>query len=160
MKTDREQLTTEAMQPGAVMSLLHREDAVFRRLEGLAARQRDLVVGSDMQPLLGLLTDRRRLSAELTEITRELAPVRRQWATVRSRLAPSERAEADELISQAGRRLRRLMAGDEEDARKLAVRKQAVAQTLSETGSAACALSAYRGATERAVRFDCTDLTQ
>jgi hypothetical protein len=146
-----------SLEPEVIMDLLHRQDAVFGRLEDLSARQESLVTDENMEPLLDLLGDRRRLSAELADITRELAHARRHWTSVRLCLAPDLREAADGLIHRAGRRLHWLMQRDEEDARKLSIRKQAVTRTLRATGSASDALNAYRSGEERANRLDCTD---
>ena len=150
--------TSDNPAPEAVSELLRREEAVFDHLEELAARQRELVVGSDMGLLLLLLDSRKKLSAELTAIERELAPIRKNWQWVRPALAPEARNRADELIGRAGERLRRLMESDEEDARKLSIRKQAVNQTLQMTGLTRHALSAYRPGVERTNRLDCTEV--
>ena len=143
--------------PAIVLDLLRREGAVFDQLEDLAARQKELVVCSEMGPLLVLLDRRRELSAELTCIERELAPVRRNWKGLRPMLPPDEQSAADQLMASAGDRLRRLMEGDEEDARKLSIRKQSVGQTLQSTGLTHNALSAYQQGNERVHRLDCTE---
>ena len=143
--------------PERVLELLRRQEAVFCQLEGLSARQKQLVTGDDMGPLLDLLGERRQLSAELTAIMRELAPARRDWTSARGSLELSQRDVADRLMHHAGGRLRRLMESDEEDARKLSIRKQAVVQTLRSIGSAQHALGAYRGSAERSGRLDCLD---
>jgi hypothetical protein len=149
---------TRAAQP--VMDLLHRQDELFGRLEGLAARQKDLITSEDMEPLVGLLACRQRLCTELSLVTRELAPIRRDWTAERLRLEIPQRREADELMSRAGDRIRRLMDCDEEDARKLSIRKQAVGQTLRAAGGAQQALNAYRAGAERTSRLDCMDASQ
>lgn len=143
-----------------VMDLLRQEDVVLHRLEKLAMQQREMVASSDLGPLLTLLDDRKRLSAELAEIERALAPMRRNWGDIRLTLAQSEREMADDLLSFAGQRLRRLMEGDEEDGRKLCIRKQAVAHTLQAAGFAKHALSAYRDRAEPANRLDYKDITE
>ena len=142
------------------MALLQREETLVSRLEELADRQRRLVTEEDMESLLGLLGDRQRLSTELAGVTHELAPVRRDWSETRLSLGPRQREEADRLMEGAGKRLRCLMDKDEEDARKLSIRKEAVSQTLRAAGAAQGALSAYRAGFERAPRLDFTDAAQ
>lgn len=112
--------------PEEVLGLLREQSALYARLESFAARQRFLVRAEDTSPLLTLLAGRQRLSADLTRLATRLAPVRRSWSAFRERFSSSQRAEADGLISDVTRRLRRLIESDENDARLLSLRKQGV----------------------------------
>jgi hypothetical protein len=127
-----------------VLGLLRRQAALFLRLEQFASRQRTLVREDDAAPLLSLLADRQKLSAELTGIARQLAGVRAEWPAFRERLSGDQRAEADVLLRDSSLRLRRVMEGDETDARLLCVRRGAVADDLRVTHAAGEAVSAYR----------------
>ena len=117
---------------------------MYTRLESFAAQQRSLVRTEDTTPLLSLLADRQRLSVELTRLARRLEPVRRRWAAFREGFTASQREEADGLVSDVTRRLRRVIESDEKDARVLSVRKQSVASSLQASHSVGQALSAYR----------------
>src|SRR3990172_7486800 len=88
-----------------VLGLLREQSALYTRLESFAARQRSLVRADDTAPLLMLLADRQRLSAELTRLATRLAPVRRGWTLFRERCSASQRAGADGLISVVSQRL-------------------------------------------------------
>jgi len=127
-----------------VLGLLRRQAALFLRLEQFASRQRTLVREDDAGPLLSLLADRQKLSTELTGIARQLAPVRAEWPAFRERLSTDQRAEAEVLLQDSSQRLRRVIEGDETDARLLSVRKRVVADDLRVTHAAGEALSAYR----------------
>ena len=127
-----------------VLGLLREQSALYTRLESFAARQRSLVRADDTAPLLMLLADRQRLSAELTRLATRLAPVRRGWTLFRERCSASQRAEADGLISVVSQRLQRVIESDEKDARVLSVRKQRVATNLQATHRVGQAISAYR----------------
>lgn len=140
-----------------VLDLLREQASLYAKLESLAARQRSLVTEDDVGPLLGLLADRQRLSEQLTRLSTRLAPVRGEWETCRRCLSPAQQAEADRLLSDAGGRLRRIIESDEQDARVLSGRKQAVATALQATHSTNQALRAYRAPTGRADRLDCVD---
>ncbi len=143
--------------PDEVLALLREEALLYARLQANASRQRSLVAGEDMEPLLALLADRQRLSVELTRIGTKLAPTRRDWPTYRRRLTAPQRAEAERLVSDIADRLRRVIESDEEDARMLCARKQAVAQALRSTHTAGEALAAYRTPAVRQARIDQTD---
>jgi len=126
-----------------VMRLLREQASLYARLEHFALRQRRLVRDEDSGPLLSLLADRQRLSAELTQVARRLAPVRAEWPTYREGLSESQRAEAEGLLRDASTSLRRVIEGDEQDARLLAIRKQTVSQELRATHAVGGAISAY-----------------
>lgn len=140
-----------------VLDLLREQASLYAKLESLAARQRLLVTEEDVGPLLGLLADRQRLSEKLTRLSTRLAPVRREWEACRRCLSPAQRDEADRLLGDAGGRLRRIIESDEQDARVLSGRKQAVATALQATHSTNQALRAYRAPTGRVDRLDCVD---
>jgi hypothetical protein len=130
--------------PEEILGLLREQSVLYGRLESFAARQRSLVRAEETAPLLSLLADRQRLSVELTRLARRLEPVRRGWSAFRERFTAAQREEADGLISEVTRRLRKVIESDEKDARVLSVRKQSVASSLQATHSVGQAISAYR----------------
>ncbi len=143
--------------PEDVMHLLREQSSLYTKLESVSARQRSLVTEDDVSPLLALLTDRQRLSEQLQQIATRLAPVRREWDSYRERLTPEQRSEAGRLLDESGQRLRQLIDNDEQDARVLSGRKQAVARVLRTTHSTSQAISAYRAPTDRSGRLDCVN---
>ena len=147
---------TEGMSisPEEVLALLREEMSLYGNLEANASRQRLLITGDDMGPLLALLGDRQRLSVELRRIGTKLTPIRREWRSYRERLTVRQRGEADRLVEGIADRLRRVIRSDEEDGRLLSARKQAVSDQLQATHSTGQALSAYRVAP---VRQPCLD---
>jgi len=143
--------------PDEILGLLREQSALYARLESFAARQRLLVREEDTAPLLSLLADRQRLSAELTHLATRLSCARRGWATFRERFSTSQRTEADALVSDAAQRLRRVIESDETDARILSVRKHSVAADLHAAHRVGQAIGAYRppgGATSGPDRLD------
>ena len=142
---------------GEVLPLLREQAGLYARLETLANRQRSLVTGDEVGPLLMLLADRQKLSESLVQIGHRLAPIRRDWSACRERLEPSQRVEAERLIGEARDRLRRIMQMDEQDARVLAARKETAAKTLQAAHSTSQAAQAYRGPRAAAGRLDCMD---
>ena len=136
------------------LTLLRAQATLYARLESLAARQRSLISREDAGPLLALLADRQRLSTELIDVAARLEPVRRDWRAYRQRLDPVQQKEADQLVAEVEDRLRRVIDGDERDARLLAARKQSVAQSLRSTHATSEAIGAYRAPVDRAARLD------
>ena len=133
-----------------VLGLFHDEAALYAKLESYAATQRLMITWDDPGPLLSLLEDRQRISVQLTEIAARLAPVRRDWEAYRTRLSPGQRCRAERLVRDTTERLHRVIQSDEQDARRLAVRKQSVVRALRAAHSAGEALSAYRGSADGA----------
>lgn len=131
--------------PDVVMRLLRVQAKLYDKLESYAARQRRLVAQEDTAPLLSLLADRQKLSTELQRLAAQLEPVRRNWIAFRSRMSPTQRDEAEELLAAMSGRLERLLQGDEEDARVLSARKNSIRSSLQATHAIGQALSAYRG---------------
>lgn len=132
--------------PSAVLDLLREQARLYGELESCASRQRTLVAGDQVGPLLAILSDRQQLSGSLATIGRRLDPIRAQWNSYRTRFAASELLEADQLLTEASTRLRNVMKGDEQDVRLLYGRKQAVANALRSVHSTNQAMNAYRGA--------------
>jgi hypothetical protein len=130
---------------GEVVALLRKQASLFFRLEGFAQRQRAMVVQEDTRPLLGLLAERQKISLELALVSRDLAPVRANWTSIRESLAATERNEADGLLSEMQESLSRIIEGDEQDARVLGVRKQIVRESLQDSQAKGVAAGAYRG---------------
>ncbi len=140
-----------------VMELLRNQSRLFERLEGFADRQRSLVAEDDPRPLLALLADRQKLAKELTQIAVQLSAIRKNWATFREGLATNEKAEADGLVDEATRRLRRVIEGDERDSRLLQVKKRITSDALRATRATSEAITAYRlpiSGRNEAVRLD------
>lgn len=126
-----------------VLELLRLQASLYARLEKFAANQRNLVRDEDPGPLLSLLADRQRLSAELTQVAGRLARARGEWPVVREGLSPAERVEADELVRGASASLRRVIESDEQDARLLSIRKERVKRELRDTHTMGQAIFAY-----------------
>jgi hypothetical protein len=137
---------TKVESTSRVLEMLREQAALYGRLEDHARRQRLLVTGADATPLLGLLADRQRLSAELAELGAALTPVRVDWEMYRGALSEPERDEADQLVAQSAAALSRVIESDEEDARVLAARRSLTARELQSTRAGRAAMAAYRGA--------------
>ncbi|MCP4590410.1 MAG: flagellar protein FlgN [bacterium] len=129
-----------------VMNLLERQFKLYDQLEQLADVQRDLIEQDDAQPLLRLLTQRQKLTTALTGLDAELAPYRARWSEVTEGLPPAERQALNEQIREAEARLRRILARDDADGRRLAARKMRAAENMSELETARRTLVAYGGA--------------
>lgn len=142
---------------GESLALLREQDSLYARLEELASRQRLLIRRDDPSPLLTVLADRQRLATQLLQIAERLEPVRRSWPDYRAGLSAAEQQEADCLVGRTQARLRRMLEGDENDARWLAARKQTVSDRLRSIHNTGEAIQAYRVPTAQASRLDCRE---
>ncbi len=157
MKTPKVIAETTPDTPEEVLDLLRKQDSLYTELESVSGRQRSLITGDNAGPLLTLLTDRQKLSDQLHRIATLLAPIRCEWESYRGRFTPAQLTEADLLLDETRQRLRRLIEADEQDARVLSGRKQAVAQTLRATHSTSQAISAYHTPSGRLERVGSVD---
>lgn len=144
---------------GVVLDMLREQASLYARLEVYARRQRELVSGDDTGPLLAVLADRQRLSAELAELGATLAPYRRNWERYRGGLNEVGRSEADRLVAETAACLRRVMESDEQDARLLSARRTLTVREMQSTRAAGTAMAAYRPTADvsaggRPTRFD------
>lgn len=133
----------DAAAAGRLRELLARQLDLYRRLERLSGAQRQSIETEDPRPLLILLSERQRLTAALSELNPELAAFRLRWASVKPALPAGQRNEIDAMLAEVAERLRRILDGDEADARLLAARKHSLAAQLGELDAAKQTLAAY-----------------
>ena len=136
--------TTEA-DAEALISLLRRQVGTYTRLEQLSDRQRGLIAAEDQQRLLALLAERQKLVDELSVLNQGLIPLQKCWRANRETVAPSLRAEADQLVGRAGEILQRILGADEQDARILSARKAQTAKQVTALAQGRQAFEAYSG---------------
>ncbi len=127
-----------------VLDLLREQAALYKRLDVLAGKQREMVAQDDAGPLAAVLAARQEVIEALFRQGEVLDSVGRVWADFCTGLSSDERRDAEELRQQVSRRLSRINQRDKEDARLLAARKQIVADMLRSTHVTKRALSAYR----------------
>lgn len=146
MDVDMKSTTTpmrDAIDLRKALSWLRDQHGLYRRLETLCERQERLASGEDPTQLLSVLAARQSLAAELTALSERLAPVRRDWVRFRAALSPAQRGEVDRWIESDAATLTRAMARDEEDARRLTVRKRQAADNARAVSASRLALGAY-----------------
>ncbi len=136
---------TTAADAEKLISLLNRQVGIYTRLEQLSSRQRGLIVAEDQQQLLALLAERQKLVDELSVLNQGLIPLQKYWRANRETVAPSLRAEADQLVGRAGEILQRILGADEQDARILSARKAQTAKQVTALAQGRQAFEAYRG---------------
>lgn len=127
----RPELAADPISTGKQLrELLGKQIALYQRLERLSLAQRDCIEREDPRPLLSLLAERQRLTAALTDLGAQLAPHRLHWEAVKGLLPTADRVEVEARLRDVSDRLRRILDGDEADARLLASRRDATAGDL------------------------------
>jgi len=154
MKTNQTNPTDALPAPDEVVDWLRAQRSLYAKLESMASGQRDLITGDQPTMLLGLLADRQRITNDLTDLAQRLEPVWRDWKRQRLRLSDIQRREAELILEDIRTKMRKVMDRDEEDARLLLARKQAIGNTMKSAHSSAEAISAYRAASAPSLRLD------
>lgn len=134
--------------------LLQRQATLFERLGECAARQRAMIESDRVDPLMSLLCERKKITTELTGLSKELAPVQARWASFCASLSEAERLRAQGLMDRARGSLKELLALDEEDARLLRAKKAVTASSLAALRGGAGAMNAYRSTEPATHRLD------
>jgi hypothetical protein len=138
-----------------MLDLLRRQATLYTQLEALGKTQQALISADDTQPLLRVLAQRQRITAELATVAQHLRPMHAEWDRLKVALNDMERRTADELVGAAKVRISRLIAADEEDARRLQIRKQRTGEALRAMQANRQAVAAYGGGA--AERGNCLD---
>lgn len=125
------------------LSLLEGQAAIYDRLSGLVTRQRALIAAEDPSRLLAVLGERQSVTRELSASAERLGAIQERWEELRARMTDDQRSRARDFLRRIEERLREITAADGEDARRLAVRKQRVAETLRSLAPRGAMLSAY-----------------
>ncbi len=132
-----------ALDAARLMELLRQQRDSYRDLGRLAERQRRLIAEDDPGELLSLLGRRQKLTQELVEMGRQLAPHRENWAATRDALDPRDRQLAEHMLAEVRELLGKIIEGDEQDARSLSARKTHTAAELGTTRAERQAIAAY-----------------
>lgn len=116
---------------GRLIQLLTQQQLLYRQLQQLAQQQRGLVDGSDPEMLLKLLAGRQRLIDRLTDVDKELQPLRVDWQAMAQTLPAEQRAQAQNLVESVKEILSDILARDKQDTEVLAGRRNEVASQIA-----------------------------
>lgn len=126
-----------------VMSLLSGQLNLYERLRKLVDRQHELISQEDPSPLIALLAERQRLTADLASASARLAPVREKWSRVRETLTADQRDKSERMLASVADHLTAIIAADSRDVTQLEVRKRSVAAEMRSLPRTGAMLSAY-----------------
>src|SRR5262249_22671974 len=106
-----------------IIASLERQVDSYRRLAKLAELQHVHVQQHQTDSLLDVLEHRSAVLEEITQLEREIAPAKRNWADYLGGLAPDQRARAEGLMHEARALLEQITTADQTDALVLQQRK-------------------------------------
>lgn len=131
---------------GTLIHLLSEQRELYVRLGMLTDSQRSLITSDQPQRLLTVLSERQKLIDRLECLAEKLRPYQKQWARLRSELAPVETEQVDRLLAEVDALLAGILTKDKADAQLLAARKGVVGQAMTTLKTGKQAKAAYAAA--------------
>ena len=113
-----------------VIRLLTQQHALYKQLHELALKQTDLVSGGDPEMLLRILAGRQKLIDRITQINRELEPIRADWSRISASLPSVQKQEAQDLVAEVQSLLGAILERDARDTQSLSDQKQQVSTQI------------------------------
>lgn len=126
-----------------VIELMSRQRALYQQLRELAMKQTELVDGKNPEMLLKVLAARQRLIDRLTDIDRQLQPIRADWEAIAAAMTEAQRREVQRLVDSVQKILGEIIHRDEADTQRLSSQKQQVASDIRGTQSGRRVNQAY-----------------
>ena len=127
-----------------LIHLLTQQRLLYSQLQELALKQRNLVDGSNPEMLLRVLAGRQRLIDRLTEINRQLKPIRDDWQKIAQSLPPTQRAQAQKLVANVQEILREIITRDKQDSETMQSQHQKITAEIRNTSTGKLMNNAYR----------------
>ena len=106
-----------------VLERLRLQQAKYREMVSIVSAQRSVFASLDVDGILGLIEQKRRLLEEIDAIEKELAPLKGDWARVRAGFSPEEGQALEATLDETKRVLEELV-GLEDEGRALLERRQ------------------------------------
>lgn len=106
-----------------VLDRLRLQQSKYREMISIVSGQRSVFASLDVDGILGLIEQKRRLLEEIDGIERELAPMKGDWARVRAGFTPEE-GQALEVTLDETKRVLEELVGLEDEGRALLARRQ------------------------------------
>lgn len=135
-----------AARPSPLVALLTRQRDLYRELKTLSDQQATLIEESQTDRLLSLLAQRQRLVDALTELNRELVPVRQALPQV----SPPQREQVRLLMDEVDTLLQQIIEQDDRDRQNLQAAQRGVAAQIRQVRQGGAAAHAYRPAPQSA----------
>jgi hypothetical protein len=97
-----------------VLDRLRLQQEKYRGMVALVTAQRPAFSSLDVDGILGLIEQKRKLLSEIDAIEAELAPIKGDWARIRAGFSPEEARELEETLDGTKRVLQDLVSLEDE----------------------------------------------
>lgn len=126
-----------------LIELLTQQRLLYRQLSELAQKQTSLVDGSNPEMLLRVLAARQRIIDRLSNIDRQLRPIREEWQQIASTLPPDQREQVQNLVEEVKNILGDILVRDKKDTQVLSGQQQKVAGQIKSAAAGKRVHQAY-----------------
>jgi flagellar biosynthesis/type III secretory pathway chaperone len=113
-----------------VLDRLRLQQAKYREMVSIVSAQRSVFASLDVDGILGLIEQKRRLLEEIDAIEKELSPLKGDWARVRAGFSPEEGRALEETLDETKRVLEELVGLEDEGRALLERRHQEKSEAL------------------------------
>ena len=126
-----------------VLDSLRRQLEKYREMVALVASQREIFASMDVDAILGLIERKRGILAEVDALEANLAPMKAQWAKVRSTFTPDDARAIEATLDETQQVLRELVRLEDEGRALLDKRREEKTAALDQMLSRSRARGAY-----------------
>src|SRR5439155_19696522 len=116
--------------PMNLLDRLSRQLEKYREMISIVAVQREVFASMDVDAILGLIERKRAILAEVDALEAELAPMKADWASVRSTFTPDEARAVRSTLDETQQVLRELVRLEDEGRALLEKRREAKSEML------------------------------
>lgn len=113
-----------------ILRQLRLQESKYREMAALVADQRPLFASMDVDGILALVEQKRRLLAEIDAVDAELAPLKGNWARVRAEFTADEERALDTVLAGIQQVLGELMRHEDEGRALLDRRREEKSEAL------------------------------
>jgi hypothetical protein len=129
----------------AVLERLRLQQAKYRQMVALVRAQREVFASMDVDGLLGLIEQKRRLLSEIDAVEAQLAPQKGDWLRVRAGFTPEEVRELEATLDGTKTVLEELVGLEDEGRALLEKRREEKSEALEGLLRKSRARGAYGG---------------
>jgi len=127
----------------AVLDRLRAQLAKYREMVGIVAAQRSVFASMDVDGILGMIERKRAILEEIDALEALLAPLKADWANVRSKLSPEESRAVESTLEETQQVLKELVQLEDEGRALLEKRREANSDSLDHLMKKSRARGAY-----------------
>ena len=127
----------------SVLDSLRRQLEKYREMIAVVSSQRAVFASMDVDAILGLIERKRAILAEVDALEADLAPMKADWAKVRSSFSADEARAIESTLDETQQVLRELVRQEDEGRALLDRRREEKAAVLDQLMSRSRARGAY-----------------